>query len=1249
MAQVVLSAVGQSVGGPVGRVIGSTLGRAIDNRVVGSLGPARQVGPRLETLKVQGTAEGAPMACVFGRARVTGQVIWAARFLEGKNKGRAGKGGPKTVDYVYSLSFAVALCEGEIDGVGRVWADGRLMDLTGVVMRVHRGGEAQTADPLIEAVEGDAPAYRGTAYVVFEDLPLGPFGDRVPQLSFEVFRRPRGQTARLEDRLEGVCLIPGAGEFALATEAVVRREGLTRTTAENVHNGEGQADLVVSLDQLQAQLPKLKRVSLVVGWFGSDLRAGHCVVRPGVERRDKPTEPRDWSVAGVARDEAYEVSQVDGAPAYGGTPSDDSVRQAIRELKARGLEVTLYPFVFMDCLAYPWRGRVAGVDGAGATAEIAALFGGSKDWGLRRMALHYARIAADAGADGLLIGSEMRGVTWTRDAAGGFPAVDQLRTLAAECRAVVGPSVKLSYAADWSEYFGRQSGGEVVFHLDPLWADANIDHVSIDWYPPLTDWRAGDGGVDAATFGGAADPAYLAAGVAGGDGFDWFYASEADRAAQVRTPIVDGAHGEEWVFRPKDLKGWWSNRHHDRPGGVRSAVPTAWIPGMKPVRLSEFGCAAVDRGGNAPNLFQDAKSSESRLPPSSTGARDDAVQRAALEAVLGHYATAENNPVSAVYGGRMLEAADAWCWDARPYPAFPARGDVWADAGAWRAGHWLNGRLAGDGRDLIEAVLARGGLSPHEMAIEGVEGAAAGYVIDRPMRTRDALEPLLAAFDAVAAERDGKVAVLGRVETVVEMAGEALALPDGGAAETATRTLEPRAAEARVRFIDETADYQTGAVVVRSEDAAATAGGVDLDLPLVCGGGLATAAAQRALEGEGVEVRTLALGPLEALQLEPGDGVRLEGRSDDWRVTRVTSDETPSAVLEPVSARRAVEDDGVWRGGETPTVIGAPFLKVLDLPPLIGGEADARPLIAVAAEPWRTMRLHAGPIAETLTARGDVETPATVGVLVEALGPGVRHRWDEANAVVVRVEGEAPESAVEAAVLGGGNVLAVETAVGWEIVQYRSALLVGPGTWRLTGLLRAQQGTEVEMRAGAMAGSVVVFLDDRLARAEMGRGERGLPLVCRAGPAGAAPGGAGFSETLFVVRGVHDRPWSPSGLTVETSAEGLAIRWTPRVRLFGDNWDGEPTTVDPVRFRVRVLGGGVVVRTMEVEGLSACYSAADLVGDFPEGVTSTARIAVAQWGEGFGWGSEAEVEAEIRRSDEIGRVQPFARGGAWLN
>ena len=58
----------------------------------------------------------------------------------------------------------------------------------------------------------NTPAYRGTAYVVFEDLALGAFGNRLPQLSFEVFR-----TLADADTAEGltraVTLIPAAGEF----------------------------------------------------------------------------------------------------------------------------------------------------------------------------------------------------------------------------------------------------------------------------------------------------------------------------------------------------------------------------------------------------------------------------------------------------------------------------------------------------------------------------------------------------------------------------------------------------------------------------------------------------------------------------------------------------------------------------------------------------------------------------------------------------------------------------------------------------------------------------------------------------------------------------------------------------------------------------------------------------------------------------------------------------------------------------
>ncbi|MGX1747275.1 MULTISPECIES: hypothetical protein [unclassified Brevundimonas] len=105
---------------------------------------------------------------------------------------------------------------------------------------------------------------------------------------------------------------------------------------------------------------------------------------------------------------------------------------------------------------------------------------------------------------------------------------------------------------------------------------------------------------------------------------------------------------------------------------------------------------------------------------------------------------------------------------------------MWADAGAWRTGHWLNGRMGGDGRGLIEAILKRGGLSEADFTVEAVDGGVTGYVIDRPMATKDALAPLVQALGATTAERGGKAAVLG--ETVREMTLDqaALALPDKG-------------------------------------------------------------------------------------------------------------------------------------------------------------------------------------------------------------------------------------------------------------------------------------------------------------------------------------------------------------------------------------------------------------------------------------------------------------------------------------
>lgn len=1242
MAQAVLGGLGQALGGGVGQAIGRALGGMLDQRLVASLGPARQVGPRLEAIRLQSTAEGAPMALVLGRARVTGQVIWAARFLEQRHVQGGGKGGPRTESYAYSLSFAVAVCEGLIDGIGRIWADGLPLDRAGATLRIHRGTEDQMPDPLIEAVEGagSAPAYRGTAYVVFEDLLLAAFGNRVPQLAFEVFRRPAGGATALEDRLEGVCLIPGAGEFVLATEPVVRRTGLTRTDVENVSSAEGRPDLIVSLDQLTAACPNLKRVSLVIGWFGDDLRAGHCTIRPGVERRDKPTVPLDWSVAGLDRATAHLVSTVGGAPAYGGTPSDDSVRQAVAELKARGLEVTLYPFVFLDIppgngladpyggaeqAPYPWRGRIVADDPATAVADVEALFGPADGWGLRRLARHYAGLAAETGADGLLIGSEMRGLTTSRDVGDGYPAVAAFRDLLAECRTIVGPAVGLSYAADWSEYSGHRpddGSGDVRFHLDPLWADDDLDYVGIDWYPPLGDWRAGDGGLDAVTYAGPDDPTYLAMQMAGGEHFDWFYADDADRAAQVRTPIADLAHDEDWVFRAKDLKGWWGQAHHDRPGGVRSASPTAWVPAMKPIRLTEFGCAAVDRGGNAPNVFQDPKSAESALPPWSSGARDDRMQRRALEAVLDHFEDDAANPVSGVYGGRMVEGADAWCWDARPWPAFPGRPELWADAPAWHSGHWLNGRLLGETEGLLADLAGRVG--PDEVPVIGpVRDRIEGYVIDRPMSVREALAPLVSGLGLVVSEAGGQLTLRADNDgSVVMIDPEGLALLDEGGAEVRDRSVDESPDRVRVRYLNLADDYQTGSVTLSRNEGDDTVAGLDVDLPAVCDETQARRFAARLAAGlEGVERRILMLGPLQALTLEPGDRVQMPGEAGLWRVERIALDEAARAVLVPVPVVAMEDGTPVWRLPDPSGPSGAPWLRILELAPLIG-RAEGGVVAAVAVEPWTRHAVTAGPDALSQTLRGVARGPASVGVLTEPLRPGLCGRWDETATVTVHIEGRAPESREALAVLAGANAAAVETAAGWEVIQFRTANLIGGDVWQLTGLLRGQGGGEPEAEAGADAGAAVVFLNDSLVELGPMRDEYGLPLLWRAGAGGAVPSGPFVSERTHVLAGRAERPWRPVHMRVRSSDAGRVMSWIARTRTEGDSWDGEPEPVDPLRFRLRILDSEVERRAVEVTGTEWLYSDADRGTDFPGGCEG-ARFAVSQLSIHGLWGPEA--------------------------
>jgi hypothetical protein len=156
-------------------------------------------GPRMKDLKITASTYGASIPWTFGVTRVAGNMIWSQPIREHKRERMNGKGG-FYIQYKYTCSFAMGLCRGPLTHVRRVWADGKLLyDRTGaseiavppgVKMRFYMGTEDQLPNSTILADKGEAntPAYRGLAYIVFDDLPLDNYSNRIPQITAEVYK-----------------------------------------------------------------------------------------------------------------------------------------------------------------------------------------------------------------------------------------------------------------------------------------------------------------------------------------------------------------------------------------------------------------------------------------------------------------------------------------------------------------------------------------------------------------------------------------------------------------------------------------------------------------------------------------------------------------------------------------------------------------------------------------------------------------------------------------------------------------------------------------------------------------------------------------------------------------------------------------------------------------------------------------------------------------------------------------------------
>ena len=1360
MAGLVLAAAGSAIGGAiggtflgisaavVGQTIGAVVGSVIDNFLFAPSLKSTQEGPRLQESQIFTSTEGQPIMRGYGRFRIPGNMIWATRFREEVVKEtttQGGKGGgsrqtAETTTYNYFVSFAVGLCEGEIQSIHRVWVDSKPLDLSNVTYRVYTGTETQTPDSLITTKEGsgNVPAYRGLAYVVFEEMQINDFGNRIPQMSFEITKPvDRSDNLSVGDIITGIDLIPGTTEFGYdpnVVEQVVlggpNDTDVIERRAENNHVISNVSNWKLALDQMAANLPNLNVVTFVVTWFGDDLRIGECKIQPRVENRGKRTDPIIWTVAGMTRElRAIEdlsrseqetlalqldgfpadpatmadeelrqalsgyssqdldiaqtslgwippvISQVNNRPAFGGSPNDLSVYRAILDLKARGYEIIFYPFIIMDIEAnntlpnpysangsgvgqavYPWRGRItvnpaigqtgtndktaaartqvnnflgsatsANFSGSGGTINFS---GGINDWGFNRFILHMAEICRQAGGvEYFCIGTEMVGASIIRDQNNAFPFVDGLVSLAEQVNNLL-PSASIGYAADWSEYHSHRPSdgtGDVYFHLDPLWSNANIDFIGIDNYLPLSDWRDGinhaDYGEGNDSFGNPRgesiyDVDYLKGQIEGGEWYDYFYASAADRASQTRTAINDTAHGEHWVFANKRMKEWWQNAHHNRPGGVRQGSSTGWVPQSKKIIFTEYGAPAVNKGTNQPNVFFDPKSSESFVPHFSSGARDDEIQRQYIRAMVEYWQDNNNNPQSTQYSGRMIDTARFcyWSYDARPWPTFPVDGDTWADQPNWQFGHWISGRIDTVFLpDLLRELAEDYGLTA-SFDFSRAYGTCDGFLVQAKTSFRSTVEPLttIFMFDIIESGGQFKAVSEQEVRSLVTLTLDDIAEAQSDQEEPImlTRRQETELpASVSIRYIDTFGEYEP-ASVYQTREVVEASGAPATDTPIVLDMPRAQQMVDRLLYSAWAKRTEAEFGVLpQYLFLEAGDVVTLNAQG----FTRSVRLETVAdAAFRKISARsfdESIFETGGSNGREQPIVnqpvASAALFAMMDLPLLRSVDVGHQPYAASFVNPWPQVNVFKSITTSNFSLDSTLFQPSILGQTTAEFNPGVTDVWDNANELRVEIYSDTLSTLPEEVVLNNANSIAVENSTGgWEIVQFVNATLTGTRQYTLTRLLRGQLGTEDNMQANLPAGARIVVLDTTLQQLNLGLDDTNREYNYRYGPADRDIGDTTYITIQRTATGRGLKPFSPVHIRGTLAGGGdVTISWIRRTRVLGDRW--EYTEAVPLgeafeKYEVDILsvGGSTVTRTLSVtDATQVTYTNANRISD----------------------------------------------------
>ncbi|MEM9581407.1 MAG: glycoside hydrolase TIM-barrel-like domain-containing protein, partial [Pseudomonadota bacterium] len=621
--------------------------------------------------------------------------------------------------------------------------------------------------------------------------------------------------------------------------------------------------------------------------------------------------------------------------------------------------------------------------------------------------------------------------------------------------------------------------------------------------------------------------------------------------------ITDGAHDEPWVHRYKDIRNWWLNPHHDRIGGVRQSAASPWVPQSKPIWFTEFGCAAINKGTNQPNKFLDPKSSESQIPHHSNGERDELIQMQYIRAMTDYYAQGANNPVSNEYGGPMLDMSRAfiWAWDARPYPHFPNRSDLWSDGENYWRGHWMNGRSTSRS---LSSVVAEICLAAGETRIDisALYGVVRGYHIADVTDARSALQPLMLRYGFDAVERGGVLRFLmrdGRSDVTLDPAMLVDHKEIDGALELVRGSDADLAGRVRASFVEADGDFDVVVeeTVLPEEDSHAVS---TTDMPLL----LTRTEARQTLERWLSEARVAREGirfalPPSKLAIGAGDVLRLAGDQSDtqFRVDRI--EQGSSQIVEAVRIEHNLYEPAPLRDEPVsmrPFQPAVPVLPLfLDLPLMTGNEVAHAPHLAVTADPWPgSIAVYDAPFDADYGFNTYALGRAIIGETQTPLFAASSAIVDRGPALRIKLAHGAFESIARETLLVGGNLLAIGdgSASNWELLQFQSAELVAPQTYDVRLRLRGRFGTDGLMPDAWPIGSKIVAMNGLPGQINVPEGQLGAERYYRIGPAVRTYDDPSYELRNLSFTGVGLRPYAPVHLRPTWQGGDLSVTWVRR-------------------------------------------------------------------------------------------------------